>query len=457
MKSAQSKPQTRPQSRPAFVFVWIALALLVAACGAPNQPLPTPTAVPTAVVPRQPTYAVARGAVVRTIDFLARIQAIEDEPLAFAVDGRISKINVAVGADVISGTVLAELDTSDLKNQIEQARVEWLAAQSVLSKTLTTFTETRQAAQLDLDVAQLKLAQAKAKDYGPSIALTQAEIARAQRALADANSGLTSARANPADKNMIAGFERIVLDAETSVAKAKADYQDLIQQQASHQFDINIIAKDVDRARLALTRVTSSIDPNLERTVEVNRLTLDRLEAQLARATISAPFDGRVSSENLTVGQSVKALDPVIIVAKPGGLEAAAELSQSRLVEIAIGQPVSVTLDTAPGQAYIGQVRRLPQIGAATTATDKSVRVTVEGAGDAMKEGDLARVTIVTSRKENTLWLPPQAIRNFQGRRFVVVRDTDGERRSDVKIGLQSDDRVEILSGVLEGQTVIAP
>jgi multidrug efflux pump subunit AcrA (membrane-fusion protein) len=48
-------------------------------------------------------------------------------------------------------------------------------------------------------------------------------------------------------------------------------------------------------------------------------------------------------------------------------------------------------------------------------------------------------------------------LRNFQGRRFVVVHDTDGERRSDVKIGLQGEDRIEILSGVLEGQTVVAP
>ena len=436
-------------------FAWV--ALLLAACGTPNQPVPTPTAVATAVIPRQPTYAVQRGEVVRKIDFLARVQAIEDQPLAFEVDGRISKVNAAVGQDVKQGDVLAELDTSDLKNQIEQARIEWVAAQNVLSRTLTTFTETRQAAQLDLDVAQLKLAQAKAKDFGPSIALTQAEIARAQRALADANSGLTSARNTPADKDMIAGFERIVLDAETSLARAKSDYQDLVQQQSSHQFDVSILAKDVERARLALSRVASSVDPNLERAVDVNRLTLERLQAQLARAQILAPFDGRVSSQNVAVGRSIHALDPVVIVAKPGGLEAAAELSQNRLVEIAVGQPVSVTFDSKPGKAFAGIVRRMPQTGAAATATDKSVRVTVEGAEDALAEGDLARVTIVTARKDSALWLPPQALRNFQGRRFVVVRDADGERRADVKIGLQSDDRVEILGGVLEGQTVIAP
>lgn len=434
------------------------VALLLSACGLVNpQPPATPTAIPTAIAPRQPTYTVQRGPIERKIEFLARIQAVEDQPLAFEVEGRIARVNVGIGDEVTEGQVLAELDTSDLKNQIEQARVEFLTAQMVLSRTLATFTETLQAAEIDLDVAQLRLAQARARNFGPSIELAKAEIARAERALADANAGLNSARNNEADRDMIPGFERMVLDAQIALARARAEYERLLQEQAAHQFDISILAKEVERAKLALSRVQSSIDPNLERAVEVGRLTLERLEAQLSRAQIVAPFDGRVSSHNLTVGKTVRAFDPVIIISKPGGLEAAAELSQSRLVEIAVGQPVSVTLNSVPGKVYRGVVRRLPQTGTATTATDRSVRVTVEDADADLKEGDLARVTIITARKDSALWLPPQAIRNFQGRRFVVVRDNEGERRADVKLGLQSDDRVEILSGVLEGQVVIAP
>ncbi len=439
-------------------FLLAPVALLISACGLVNpQPPATPTAIPTAAAPRQPTYTVQRGPVERKIEFLARIQAVEDQPLAFEVEGRIARVNVGIGDEVTEGQVLAELDTSDLKNQIEQARVEFLTAQLVLSRTLATFTETLQAVEIDLDVARLRLAQARARNFGPSIELAKAEIARAERALADANAGLNSARNNEADRDMIPGFERMVLDAQIALARARAEYERLLQEQAAHQFDIGIRAKEVERAELALSRVQSSIDPNLERAVEVSRLTLERLEAQLSRAQIVAPFDGRVSSHNLAVGKTVRAFDPVIIISKPGGLEAAAELSQSRLVEIAVGQPVSVTLNSVPGKIYHGIVRRLPQTGAATTATDRSVRVTVEDADADLKEGDLARVTIITARKESALWLPLQAIRNFQGRRFVVVRDDEGERRADVKLGLQGDDRVEILSGVLEGQVVIAP
>ncbi len=441
-----------------FVMPLIACGLALAACSAPNQPAqPTPTAIPTALVPRQPTYTVERGEVQRKIEFLARVQAVEDEPLAFEVDGRIAKANVQVGDEVKQGDVLAELDTSDLKNQIEQARIEYITAQSALSRTLQNYTETLRAAQLDLEVAQLRVQQARDKDFGPQIELAKAEITRAERALDDANAGLASARNTPADKEMIPGFEKMVMDAQIQLARAKSDYQNLLQQQVTHQFDVSILAKDVERAKLAIDRIDNSIDPALQRAVDVGKLALERLEAQLARMQIVAPFDGRISSESLAVGKNVNAFDPVVIVAKPGGLEAAAELSQSRLAEIAVGQSVSVTLNSVPGKVFSGKVRRLPQTGAATTATDRSVRIAIQDADAEMQAGDLARVTIVTDRKDNTLWLPPQALRNFQGRRFVVVRDPEGERRADVKIGLQGEDRVEILNGVLEGQIVVAP
>ena len=53
--------------------------------------------------------------------------------------------------------------------------------------------------------------------------------------------------------------------------------------------------------------------------------------------------------------------------------------------------------------------------------------------------------------------MPPQAIRNFNGRRFAVVQDGDVQRRVDVKIGIQAEDRVEIEEGLQAGQTVVGP
>ncbi len=59
--------------------------------------------------------------------------------------------------------------------------------------------------------------------------------------------------------------------------------------------------------------------------------------------------------------------------------------------------------------------------------------------------------------RQNVLWLPPAAVRTFQNRTFVVLQTPDGPRSVDVEIGLRTTDRVEIKSGVREGDVVIGP
>jgi len=65
------------------------------------------------------------------------------------------------------------------------------------------------------------------------------------------------------------------------------------------------------------------------------------------------------------------------------------------------------------------------------------------------------RVTVVIERKADVLWLPPAAIRTFGGRKFVVIQDGAAQRRMDVTVGSESEERVEIKSGVEEGQIVV--
>ena len=84
-----------------------------------------------------------------------------------------------------------------------------------------------------------------------------------------------------------------------------------------------------------------------------------------------------------------------------------------------------------------------------------SIDGTTEEAGFAL--GDLVNVTAIIERKDNVVWVPPQAIRNFNGRRFAVVQDGDVQRRVDVKIGIQAEERVEIEEGLQAGQTVVGP
>jgi multidrug efflux pump subunit AcrA (membrane-fusion protein) len=71
--------------------------------------------------------------------------------------------------------------------------------------------------------------------------------------------------------------------------------------------------------------------------------------------------------------------------------------------------------------------------------------------------GEIATVIIELEKREDVLWLPLAALRTFQGRDFVLIQDGEIQRRVDVQLGLKSQDRVEILDGLSEGQVVIGP
>jgi hypothetical protein len=89
------------------------------------------------------------------------------------------------------------------------------------------------------------------------------------------------------------------------------------------------------------------------------------------------------------------------------------------------------------------------------TGDDTAVHVSVEGQAD-LTLGELATVSIVLQEKQNVLWLPPAAIRTYQGRNFVVVQLEDGsQKRVDVLLGITTDEQVEITAGLEAGQTVV--
>ena len=67
----------------------------------------------------------------------------------------------------------------------------------------------------------------------------------------------------------------------------------------------------------------------------------------------------------------------------------------------------------------------------------------------------VAKVTIILERHENVLWLPPEAIRTFGERTFVVLREADQDRRVTIVTGIRSDQQVEILKGLQLADIVV--
>lgn len=378
-------------------FVASALALVLPACGFAAVPV-TPTPVPEPPAPAAPTYTVQRGLVVRQVEFTAQSQPVESVALSFVTEGKVQKVFKKPGDEVKQGEVIAELDVSDIRNQLRQAEIELRTAQTILSNTLQSFTRTLQLAQLDVAQAQLKLDAAIARSQQPGLSL-----------------------------------------AERQAREAEAKFLEI----------------DLQRAQLRLDDINASLDPVLVKNVETSRIAVEALQEKLGRATLVAPFDGILTELAVTVGMQSTPLEKVAVVSKPGRIELVAELSSELSRELSVGQPVRVRLANNADVTFGGVIRRVPAEGG--LRADRLVRIEVDP-GANLESGVKAIVTAMTGRRDDVLWIPASTVRTYRGRQFVVVQNPDGtQRRADVKLGLTASDRVEILDGLNEGDVVVAP
>jgi len=253
----------------------------------------------------------------------------------------------------------------------------------------------------------------------------------------------------------------------------------LSRQNALGQLAIQRAQIQLDEANLALKQATSSAYSASEKTYDVqfkkydvelaqialNEVTINNqdLSAQIDAAQLVAPMDGVVLSMGASAGSEIQGYQEMAVVADTSVQEIAADVPSSQTAKIENGMDVIISLATRPGVLVTGKVRHLPAISATDSTTtigiDKSVRISMDTPPSKLQLeiGDIVQAKVIIQNKKGTLWVPPQAVRTFEGRTFAVVQDSNQQRRVDVKVGIQNEDQVEILEGLTEGQVVVSP
>jgi len=428
---------------------WLVLLLLgLSACRADGglvlrRPDPTPTPLPPEPAVEQPTYIVQRGPVARELAFTARVAPVQEAQLYFLAAGYVNRLYVQRGDPVAAGDVLAELAMADLQRQLESARLDFAQAQIESSRTISR-------TELALQDAQLALERILALSPDPVLLRAEVALVNARTAVADAQreyqESLDRAWENPEERQRYAGM---LAQAETALKLAQADYDAAV---AGQSYDLRRLRIDVDRAALDYEAALAGLDPRLAQRVA-------QLEAQVAERRLVAPFDGVVLSVAVAPGNAVDAYAPVLTVGDPAALELRADLTTDQIGELQVGQDVTLVTTDVGAQAFEGTLRQLPYgWGGDAEETDRSVRITPGADAPTLVLDQLVRATVVLEERPDALWLPPAALQTFRGRTFVFVQEPDGTQlRVDVVTGIETDEQVEIVSGLEEGQTVVLP
>lgn len=226
--------------------------------------------------------------------------------------------------------------------------------------------------------------------------------------------------------------------AELSIAQANQKRnQELVAQNFISQRSLDESAANlqVAQAKLALARATA------------------------ARLKIVAPFDGIVGIRQVNVGDYLKDGADIVNIEDIEAIFVDFRLPERLQSKVKRGQTATLDIDALPGRKYSAQIQAIdPLIDA--NGRSVGIRGCIDNRQLQLRPGMFARVNAVFGVRDNARVIPEEAIVPQGGRQFVVKlvdgpNDTRVSKRVEVKVGLRSPGKVEILEGLEPGDTVV--
>lgn len=350
----------------AVPFLLVA-AIVVSACGGgPFQPPATaiPTTVPKPVVVVPISTPVGGLSSNDGFPSLARVVGNFISPqqasLAFQSGGRLASYEVKEGDKVNKGDLIATLDTTSIQLGVDQA-------------------------QAALDLAQVRLTQAKEGGTAEQVAAAKAALASAQAMYAKVSKGPSPDDIAPAKSNLDrakaavdqaqAGYDRAggatnpfsaLLPQTLALQDATAAYQAALAQYnlavahptASELSAASAAVKQAQAGLAALTPTQENIDI-AQAQVKQAQVALDLAKQGLENAKIIAPFGGTVISLIPKVGESVSPGIPAVILANLDKMQIQANVDETALAGITVGQPAEITVDALGGKVLKAHVSKM--------------------------------------------------------------------------------------------------
>jgi len=194
---------------------------------------------------------------------------------------------------------------------------------------------------------------------------------------------------------------------------------------------------------------------------EVAQATYDDAVAQLNDTIIRSPINGQVIGKPTPAGQAVApgVSTPMVLltVGDMSKMQVETQVDESDIGQIIVGQKVNFTVDAYPKKTFTGVVSSISQ--KATVVSNVvyyKVVVDVDAAENLLKPTMTARVSIRVAESKGSLIVPLAAVKSANGEFYVIVVKNGVEQRTAVTTGITGEAKIEILSGVMEGDQVIA-
>lgn len=311
----------------------------------------------------------------------------------------------------------------------------------------------------------------KQKNSKPVINATTITAERGDVQAAVSATGTISAVNSVDISSRVTGLIREVYVKENDMVKAGQvllvlDDTSLRAQVAQYQAQLANYAAVYERSqKLAAIGGESAQQLDSDRTnYLVAQSTYDNYASQLEYYVIKSPIDGIVVGKptpaGQTVAQGISTPQVIMTIADMSLMQIKVLVDETDIGRVKIGQSVSFTVDAYTDKTFSGKVTSISK--SATTSSNVVYYPVYVDVDAGSSRGLLyptmtARVTINVGESKNVLVLPLSAVKDDKGQKYVQVMVNGIAQNAPVQIGLSDDEKVEILSGLNEGDSVVVP
>jgi membrane fusion protein (multidrug efflux system) len=192
--------------------------------------------------------------------------------------------------------------------------------------------------------------------------------------------------------------------------------------------------------------------------------TVRNLQATIAKKTIRAPFDGRISIRQVELGQVVAPGTPIASLQSVTPIRADFWLPQQALADLAEGQRARLRTDTFPDRTWQGVITTVnPEVDPATR--NVRVRATFENLDGRLRPGMFANVDVLSDERRDVVTVPATAVLfapygdsvfAIQERKEEGGKVTAVAHQKFIRTGERRGDLVAVAEGLTPGETVVS-
>ncbi len=247
-------------------------------------------------------------------------------------------------------------------------------------------------------------------------------------------------------------FHDQLQQAEAAEATARANLENAKLSRARNE---NLFSRGIAaRKELEDARTLESVAEAAVRQAEA-ALALSRL--QLSRCEVHSPLTGTVVKRFVSVGEQVdgSAAQPILEVANLHEVELFGNVPSAYLGKMRPNQTLPISSGAFPGKTFSGRVVAISQ-AVDPTSNSGLIRIRIGNADGLLRLGMFLNAQVPIETHVKALVVPPQAVyRDQQGQPHVYRVEGVNATSVPVQIGIESVDRVELLSGIGEGGTIV--